>query len=400
MTASDFYIAQPIALQENATRLHRPLPDIPTVSKPLLPSLDFGSFQVISQKGEIEPASKPRPIQKQVDNSLFAYEDRNRAAGAVSAAKFASLREERERRVMTRGGSESALDKIAMPNTLGQVVRAVVATGSSGAKGTAVSPLEAPSLTRKTGSSYVALGDKEEHRLPSKTEIKTKTSANWSGLLSPLPGAPDEKKQPQVKQVEPIKTGLTSFSSSEELPPPQSSPVTPTNRRLLPRRNTNPFLNEAFMSSLSLSKTPPLSPTSPFGKSSSPGNPFARLYAKEEENEDEFHDAPYTPAEYGQVTRISVMNNNPFFESPDQQLISSSSPSKDAATGLGLIGQTTQNVSRGVHFSPDVALKASDNPRCPSCHQAFTDLEGVLHHLDQTDCHPNDISESQAIFAV
>ncbi|UZJ55860.1 hypothetical protein CBS101457_005180 [Exobasidium rhododendri] len=307
---------------------------------PVLPVSDFGTFKVISQDGGIESPSRARhiPRQDENDNPLIRYEEKNRSIGAASAAKFTMLREQEEReksrRMMMRGGSESALDKMATaPTTSIGIVRAVIATASTGAKGAAVTPSLAPSLGKKPDTSYIALGDKEEEaRVPPLQDHKmTGRSKSWSDLLlTALPGAPDDRKAQEVNtDIAPTKTGLTSFSdmsttaSSTQLP---TSSSTPNLRRLLPRRSTNPFLNETLMSKLP--KTPPLSPSSPFHRISDRTNPFARLNAQDDDDSDDnFHDA-LDREEYGQVPHTSAVSKNPFYDSLHQkELPSSHSPS-------------------------------------------------------------------------
>ena len=365
----------------------RPLPAIPsatptattTTPAAVLSTPDFGSFTSISREGEVRPSTTMRPVPMHAASERLPsrYEEKNQAAGASSAARFAA----RGARTVTRVESESALDRLEMPTTLTGVVRAVVATGATGAGGAAVSPSHAAASASQNRPAYFALADEEP------TESKEASLVNWSTLFSALPGAPEERSARKPKAVEPVATGQTSFSTV-----PSSAAASPSHlRRLLPRRNTNPFLNEAFMSSLPPAKTPPLSPSSRFAKSS-PGNPFARLYQAEADDDEVVLDAPATPTDGSRLARW-----NPFLAEQDNVLQSSPPTSPDE--GLGFSKEQPTKATRGVRFDPEAALKASDNPRCPTCHCVFADLDSVLVHLDQSDCSLYDLTDNHTIHA-
>lgn len=395
----------------------RALPDVPMVqpewpepnsfdiNAPRLPAMDFGSFQDISTSGAREvPLARPIPIKEDKPKPLIDYEERNVKAGAYATLRSIAQREEEQRR------KNKPQESPSLPTSFSGMVKAVLATGQS----------ERAVLPTPPGAYITALHDitnlERGPTPPPKSAMRSNRKLTIRNL-SPNDDVVEESKRraPLVdKTMEPVITGMTSFSSQEDIP------ETPTNpRRFLQRRSTNPFLNESFMNSLPSTKTPPLSPSTPFTSRSSPGNPFIKMMESyREDNVDDFYDAPDTPPleSAPPVFLRKRTNTNPFFPAVEEEevnhheqhqqqnhhkeMTSSSSRRIPRSASFNVISSTQQSVyssspSRGVHFEHKAAMKADDNPRCPSCRRAFIDLTSVLIHLERSNCNQAELNEGQ-----
>lgn len=371
---------------------------------PLLPALDydFGSFKLISQETGKSPVHA-RPVTKSTGTD--ALEEKNRAAGAASALNMATRQE--EKRKLTRGASESALDTLTIPTTIQDAARAIIATGKAGRSEPAV---VGGSMTPKAQAMYAALaGEEDVNAAATPSSSKSSPTINWSLLKGPLVDAPEKKFYA-------VATGPTTFSRYQDgLPSSRQNLPTTTSTfpRILTRKSTNPFLNDAFMTTMSTSKTPPLSPSSAaFSRTPPALNPFARLPDEpfnfdtaDDQEHNFFLDAPSTPLDLDPTsiattttTTSNKSRRNPFIkrDSDDDHDIVSYLPRSESAPILSTLPATKM---RGVHFDAETALKASDSPRCPSCRRAFVDLQSVLSHVDGSDCNPFHLSEGQAILA-
>lgn len=387
-----------------------PLPSPPAQS--MENNSNYNSFQVIRHNTGVE-IDQSRPISRRQERSLVSsLGEKNQAAGAASSLNAAARQE--QARQLTRGASESALDNMSIPTNVRQFAKAIMATGKGGALEPAATPSAEKELTMKTQSMYRPLWgeEEEEEHAPKVLTIRNKSSIDWTSLQGPLPGAPEKKEKATKRcEVESVATGLTSFSDEVT-----KSIAIPTLLPVITRRQTNPFLNEAFMNSLT-SSTPPTptttkttAPSNAFNRLS-PGNPFIRLAADPEVNNfddefggEEFYDTPQTPLQVEEVP--SYQSNNPFFfssvitqqEAQDEEDV----PKTPNPTSLSPIKKQHQPIlkkSRSVHFDQETSLKASDSPRCPACRRAFIDLTSVLFHIDNTDCNPFNLSEGQLISA-
>lgn len=250
----------------------------------MLPNFDFQSrFQKVNLTGTVE-APKGRPVAKQECSPIA---ERNRVAGARAVAKSpplitspvvtdASHSDPMLQRPVRRGASDGELlGRPAMPSTFADAVRSVVATGATGSKGQAVLASQAsPVRQTEPMDAWVPLAG-DENELETKKSNRSRSGSTsgrqWGTLLDGLPGSPQSKsKESPFKELQPVKTGVTSFTSD--------GPSSHSDTASRPRRNTNPFFNRDFMQNVpTLLKTPPLSPSSPWTSPASPGNPFKQL---------------------------------------------------------------------------------------------------------------------------
>ncbi|PWN37807.1 uncharacterized protein FA14DRAFT_153163 [Meira miltonrushii] len=292
------------------------IPDKTTGTNPhaaaMLPEFDFeNKFTRIPREGIPEP-SKAKQVHRPDPSKSDFMADRNREAGVRSArridAKYQNAVNDNARYLPHRGASESDALSIntavarqgpaPFPNSFNGIVRAIAATGADDGS-PAVLPTQAMStFEHKRSNTWAPLAGEEDVPVPTSRSRSRTASTNgrqWGSLMEALPGSParEKKSESPFKELEPVKTGMTSFSDHKSEEPSSSGNASPITTRS--RRNTNPFLNRDFMKSIpNALKTPPLSPSSPWGNgSASPGNPFKQLV--DDDDDLGFFDAPSGP---------------------------------------------------------------------------------------------------------
>lgn len=297
----------------------------------MLPEFDFeNKFTRIPREGIPEP-SKAKQVHRPDPSKSDFMTEKNREAGARSAqridAKYHNAVQNNARYLPHRGASESEALSIntevarqgpsPFPNSFNGIVRAIAATGAAD-RSPAVLPTQAMStFEHKRSNTWAPLAGEEEDVAVPATRSRSRTASTngrqWGSLMEALPGSPEREKKVEspFKELEPVKTGMTSFSDPKSEEPSSSGNASPITTRS--RRNTNPFLNREFMKSIpNALKTPPLSPSSPWGNgAASPGNPFKQLV--DDDDELGFFDAPSgpkTPADEINKIRSAKSSNN------------------------------------------------------------------------------------------
>jgi hypothetical protein len=273
----------------------------------MLPNFDFeGNFSRIGRDGVSQPSSA-RPVHvpaHQVDSAYDRQAEINRQAGRRAAAQQQSRRSAAETAFedgLAMHAAHPSLGRGKSRQTVGDAMRAIIATSATGSSGQAVMP-----ASNEHSSAYMSLAGKDEDDVDTQTRSRKDSSSGrkWGTLMEAIPGSPQEDRTKRAaappKAIPPLKTGMTSFSDDAPTSPTAASSASNSPTRA--RRNTNPFHNRDFMRNIPTAlKTPPLSPGSPWRSgSASPGNPFTHL-SDEETDEASYFDAveaaPRTPAD-------------------------------------------------------------------------------------------------------
>ncbi|MCO5565564.1 hypothetical protein L7F22_019238 [Adiantum nelumboides] len=282
----------------------------------MLPDFDFEVKFTRIPRGGIPEPSRAKQVHRPDPSQFNFIAERNREAGARSAQRIDSnyqrAVQNNGRYLPHRGASESNALSIntevprqgpsPFPNSFNGLVRAIAATGTTDGS-PAILPTQAMSTyEHKRSNTWAPLAGEDDDVAPTSRSRSRTASSNgrqWGSLMEALPGSParEKKVESPFKELEPIKTGMTSFSDPKSEEASNSGKTSPTTTRS--RRNTNPFLNREFMKSIpNALKTPPLSPSSPWGNgSASPGNPFKQLADDDEEELGFFDVPPKTPAD-------------------------------------------------------------------------------------------------------
>lgn len=282
----------------------------------MLPAFDFEEkFTRIPREGIPEP-SKAKQVHRPDPSELNFIAEKNREAGARSAARsnarYQNAVNSHSHYSPHRGASQSEALSIntemarqgpsAFPNSFNGLVRAIAATGATDGSPAIFPTQQMSTYDHKRSNTWAPLADEEEEKAVPTTRTRSRTASTngrqWGALMEALPGSPAKEKKAEspFKELQPVKTGLTSFSLPQPEEPASSGNTSSVTTRS--RRNTNPFLNREFMKSIpNALKTPPLSPSSPWGNgSASPGNPFKQLTDEDDDDDRmDFFDAPDGP---------------------------------------------------------------------------------------------------------